>query len=90
MRNDLQKYFNKFYEEIKLIDTDDNKVLRDKRDMLVKELKDFFTKKSKEDNKSLITFSTENQGSYSMGTGVRCEKSYYFQKVPPPFLALQL
>jgi len=66
----LQSEFNKFHDSIKLNDIEDNKKLREKRDMLINELKEYLKKKSDEDeNFSRITFSIENQGSYSMGTG---------------------
>ncbi|HEY9116832.1 MAG TPA: nucleotidyltransferase [Roseivirga sp.] len=67
----LQSEFNKFHENIKLIDTEDNKFLREKRDLLVSELRDYFDNKAKEENSAKITFVVENQGSYSMGTGVK-------------------
>jgi len=70
MAEHLQKAFNKFHDNIKLNDIEDNKKLRDKRDMLVDKLRDYFKKKSDdEENFPKITFSIENQGSYSMGTG---------------------
>jgi len=66
----LQSAFFKFHESIKLHDKEDNEELRAKRDMLTKELKKYLEKKSEEDeNFPKITFSIENQGSYSMGTG---------------------
>jgi len=71
MRTDLQNYFNQYHEKIKLIDTEDNEVLRTKRDLLVKEITDYLKKKSEEENKSRITFVVKNQGSYSMGTGIK-------------------
>lgn len=74
MANYLQTEFNKFHENIKLTDIDENKELRDKRDMLTKELRDYFDKKYSESidpNEKKITFSFENQGSYSMQTGIK-------------------
>ncbi|MEM6719177.1 MAG: nucleotidyltransferase [Bacteroidota bacterium] len=67
----LQTEFNAFHEKIKLHDKEDNKELRDKRDMLAEELRAYFKKKSEDEGTSRITFSIENQGSYSMGTGIR-------------------
>lgn len=61
----LQKEFNTFHEEIKLKDIEDNKDLRDKRDMLVKELQTWLKEKGKP------TVSFLNQGSYAMGTGIK-------------------
>lgn len=61
----LQTQFNKFHENIKLNDIDDNQPLRDKRDMLIKELK----KWGKDNEKPQFKFF--NQGSYSFGTGIK-------------------
>ncbi len=71
MAKHLQKQFNEFQEKIKLIDTEDNKPLRDKRDMLISELRDYFDKKAEEEGTAKITFAVENQGSYSMSTGIK-------------------
>lgn len=59
----MQKYFNKFHEKIKL-EYDDNKVLREKRDEILEELK----VKLMEDSRSVRVF---HQGSYSMHTGIK-------------------
>ncbi|MGM0580546.1 MAG: nucleotidyltransferase domain-containing protein [Bacteroidota bacterium] len=67
----VQSQFVKFHECVKLIDTEDNKILREKRDMLVQEIRAYLKKKSEEEGSALITFSVENQGSYSMGTGIK-------------------
>jgi hypothetical protein len=67
----VQSQFMKFHESVKLIDTEDNKILREKRDMLVKEIRAYLKKKSEDEGSALITFSVENQGSYSMGTGIK-------------------
>ena len=71
MSNLLQREFFKFHEKIKLHDKEDNQDLRDKRDMLCKEIREHLKKKAKETGVSIITFSIENQGSYSMGTGIK-------------------
>ncbi|MCP4181192.1 MAG: nucleotidyltransferase [bacterium] len=67
----LQTEFNSFHEKVKLYDKEDNKELRDKRDMLAEELRTYFKKKAENEGTSKITFSLENQGSYSMGTGIK-------------------
>lgn len=67
----LQKEFFKFHDTIKLHDKEDNQELRDERDKLTEELKDYFAKKAEDEGTSKITFSIENQGSYSMGTGIK-------------------
>lgn len=57
---DLQKQFEEFNETIKL-DYDKNTELAEKRDKLIKKLRA---------NSDLPSFTTINQGSYSMKTGV--------------------
>lgn len=64
----LQSQFSKFHDNIKL-DIEDNKQLREKRKMLIDEIREFLKKKSEAEKKPLITFTEFNQGSYSMGTG---------------------
>jgi hypothetical protein len=71
MENFLQTYFNEFHEKIKLIDTSENAQLRDKRDLLLDELRAHLKRKSENEKKKLITFQSENQGSYSMGIGIK-------------------
>lgn len=65
---DLQKEFIEFHNNIKL--TDENKKLREKRDILLKKLKNNIS----EDAASYTTF---NQGSYAMGTGIYPEDEDY-------------
>jgi hypothetical protein len=60
----LQSHFNKFYNVIK-IDFDDNKPLRDKRDLIVSNLRDGLNKLSYPP-----TFRYFNQGSYDLATGI--------------------
>src|ERR1051326_4311722 len=64
----VQSQFRKFHDNIRL-DIEDNKPLREKRDMLVNEIREFLKKKSEDEGTALITFQDFNQGSYSMGTG---------------------
>lgn len=61
----LQTQFNTFHGRIKLNNIDNNRDLRDKRDMLVKELQTWLN----ENEKPTVSFM--NQGSYAMGTGVK-------------------
>lgn len=63
----LQKQFLKFHDKIK-IDFDDNKPLRDKRDLIIRNLKEGFTRKYPENAPLFTTF---NQGSYDLATGVK-------------------
>ena len=65
---DLQKEFIEFHDNIKL--DDENQKLRDKRDILLKKLKNNIS----EDATSYTTF---NQGSYAMGTGIYPEDEDY-------------
>lgn len=67
----LQTEFTAFHEKIKLYDNEENLELREKRDMLADELRAYFKKKAETEGTSKITFSIENQGSYSMGTGIK-------------------
>lgn len=64
----LQKEFLDFHSEIKL--DDENKTLRDKRDILLKKLKDNISNDA-------ATYTTFNQGSYAMGTGILPEDEDY-------------
>jgi hypothetical protein len=62
----LQPQFNKFHNTIK-IDFDDNKPLRDKRDLIINNLRDGLKKLF---GTSAPTFDFFNQGSYDLATGV--------------------
>lgn len=55
----FQSNFLRFHEEIKLLNTDENKTLREKRNAVLKRMRD----------RGLV-FEDFNQGSYAMGTGV--------------------
>ena len=68
MKSGLQKKFGIFHENIKLNELRHNKVLREKRDMLLKELRQWLKKNGKP------TFDIFNQGSYAMGTGIESIK----------------
>lgn len=61
----LQQQLKKFEENIRLSDIDDNQPLRDKRDMLIKELEEWGKKNGKP------RFDWFNQGSYHMSTGIK-------------------
>lgn len=64
----LQKEFLDFHDKIKL--DDENQILRDKRNILLNKLKSNIS----DDAASYTTF---NQGSYAMGTGVKPEEDDY-------------
>lgn len=67
----LQSEFFKYHNNIKLHDKEDNTDLRDKREMLTEELRKYLKIKAEVEGNAKITFSIENQGSYSMGTGIK-------------------
>lgn len=64
----LQKEFMEFHDNIKL--DDENATLREKRDILLKKLKDNISKDA-------VSYTTFNQGSYAMGTGILPEDEDY-------------
>lgn len=68
---DLQTQFRKFHEAIQLVDMDENAELRQKRDMLLDELRNKLSEKFRGSGKPTPTFEWINQGSYAMGTGVK-------------------
>lgn len=65
MGTKLQTQFNTFHGRIKLNDIENNRDLREKRDMLVEELQTWL----RENGKPTVNFM--NQGSYAMGTGIK-------------------
>lgn len=69
MPENIQQAFVEFHSTIKLY-IDDNQFLIDKRDLLIEELKTYFQKKFEKDGIK-IKFKHKNQGSYSMGTGIK-------------------
>jgi len=64
----LQKEFLNFHETIKL--DDENETLREKREILLKKLKENIAEEA-------ATYTTFNQGSYAMGTGILPEDEDY-------------
>lgn len=64
---DLQKQFLVFHDTIKLGTYEENSTLRDKRDLLVDELKDRL--KDKEEDEYPQFVKKFDQGSYALGTG---------------------
>lgn len=65
----IQSKFRTFHETILLKDTDENAVLREKRDLLVNKLRAGL--KSRFADGVVPTFKERNQGSYAMGTGIK-------------------
>jgi|SRR5665648_136619 len=61
---EIQKYLIKFHDTIKLVNTEENQDLRDKRDIILGKLKSNISSDAP-------SYSTFNQGSYAMGTGIK-------------------
>ena len=68
---DVQKQFKQFHDNIKLGTYDEEQKLRDKRDLLIKELKDGLKEEKVPGTEKVLTFSKFDQGSYAMGTGIQ-------------------
>ncbi len=66
----LQKEFIDFHDEIKLGTYDENQTLRDKRDLLIDELKQGLKDEKIPDTDTALTFTNFGQGSYAMHTGI--------------------
>lgn len=66
----IQKELEEFDAKIKLNRFDENKVLREKRDIVLDKLRDKFAK-MRNDGKAVPRFEHFNQGSYEMGTGIQ-------------------
>lgn len=67
----LQKQFNDFHDAIRLKGYSDNSTLRDKRDLLIKDLKAGFKKQEEEDDAPPLSFQNFDQGSYAIHTGTK-------------------
>ena len=66
----LQKEFGKFHDAIKLGTFEENSTLRDKRDLLIDELKKALENELVPDTDDKLTFTKFDQGSYAMNTGI--------------------
>lgn len=73
----MQKEFNTFHEVIKLKKYDENKDLRDKRDLLLDELRDALKDEKIPGTDKSLTFRPINQGSYAMNTGIKPKHDDY-------------
>jgi hypothetical protein len=67
----LQSEFGSFHEKIKLKAFDENEGLREKRDLLVSELKEALKDEKVPGTEKKLTFSKFDQGSYAMNTGIK-------------------
>ena len=65
----VQTYFNKFDEKIRR-SYNDNSILREKRDLLVNDLRVGLRRYFQDYNMRTPRFETFNQGSYAIGTGI--------------------
>ncbi|MGJ3502445.1 hypothetical protein, partial [Piscirickettsia salmonis] len=73
----LQKEFLQFHDEIKLGTYDENQTLRDKRDLLVDELKEKLKDEQLPGTDQKLTFTKMDQGSYAMNTGIKPDSDDY-------------
>ncbi len=73
----LQKEFGKFHQEIKLKKFEENKDLREKRDLLFKNLRDGLKDEKIPGTTKKLTFREINQGSYAMNTGIKPQNEDY-------------
>jgi hypothetical protein len=73
----LQSEFNKFHETIKLKQYEENEDLREKRDLLLDELKDKIKDEKVPGTDKKLTFRSINQGSYAMNTGIKPQNDDY-------------
>ena len=65
----VQTYFNKFHETIRR-SYEDNSTLREKRDLLLRDLREGLRRYAQNHNVKIPRFEHFNQGSYAMGTGI--------------------
>ena len=67
----IQQAFIDYHDQIKLGTYDENQTLREKRDLLINELKDSLRDEKIPNTEKKLTFSKIDQGSYSMHTGIK-------------------
>lgn len=65
----VQTYFNKFHDTIRR-SYDDNSTLREKRDLLLGDLREGLRRYAQNHNIRIPRFDSFNQGSYAIGTGI--------------------
>ncbi|NVI98865.1 nucleotidyltransferase [Myxococcus sp. AM009] len=73
----IQSQLIQFDDKIRLRRFDENKELREKRDIILGKLRGRFEALRKEEKLDVPTFEHFNQGSYEMGTGIHPEKGDY-------------
>ncbi len=67
----VQKQFREFHDKIKLAQYDENQTLRDERDAILTALREGLKKVFADRGEAAPTFTSFNQGSYAMNTGVK-------------------
>lgn len=67
----VQKYFEKFDDAIRLGRFEESATLREKRDIIGQKLKDKLPGEFEEHDEACPTFEFADQGSYAMGTGIK-------------------
>lgn len=73
----LQKEFQSFHDTIKIGTYEENKTLRDKRDLLVNELTAALKDEVIPGTEDKLTFTKLDQGSYAMNTGIKPKSDDY-------------
>ena len=73
----LQSEFITFHDKIKLGVYDENETLRDKRDMLIKDLRESLKDEKIPGTDKPLTFTKIDQGSYAMNTGIKPKGNEY-------------
>ena len=73
----LQSEFHTFHSNIKLGAYDENKTLRDKRDLLINELTEALKDEKIPGTDKPLTFKKFDQGSYAMNTGIKPKEDDY-------------
>ncbi|WP_064663917.1 nucleotidyltransferase [Pseudoalteromonas sp. MQS005] len=73
----LQTQFEKFNETIKMGTYDENSTLREKRDLLISELRNSLKDEKIPNTDKALTFSKIDLGSYAMNTGVKPISGHY-------------
>ena len=73
----LQNEFKKFHDEIKLGTYDENEILRVKRDLIIKDLRNSLKDEKIPGTDKPLTFTKIDQGSYAMNTGIKPKDEEY-------------
>ncbi len=77
MSNVIQTQFLKFHDTIKLNWNDENKVLREKRDIIISKIRENMKSQFGDSEEKTPTFEPFNQGSYAMHTGINPNNGDY-------------